>query len=204
MDKNEKNKKTDFYIFYKEHNAVYLLLIYSKGKENNTQKSNSLRNISQELITSDNQWKDIYIYLGSACDSLKNINSSYEHSRVTRKLASVLWPNNHVIMYSDIAIFNKLAEIEPEPQDMELINLLIENKHLFNFDSLQTLNTYLEFPNYKLAAGKLFIHENTLRYRITRISEILQINLDDPVIHINMMLKIKLYNIRQQEEESAF
>lgn len=61
------------------------------------------------------------------------------------------------------------------------------------FDGVEIMETYMEYSNYKLAAKRLYIHENTLRYRIQKINELLSINLEDPVVSHSLLIRIKLW-----------
>ncbi|NLL88158.1 MAG: PucR family transcriptional regulator [Firmicutes bacterium] len=61
----------------------------------------------------------------------------------------------------------------------ELLGDLVENDRNKKTDFIQTLKIFLRHNcNLKKAAEELFIHYNTLRYRIAKIEEITGLNLD--------------------------
>lgn len=63
---------------------------------------------------------------------------------------------------------------------------------------LQTLEVYLEENcRLKQAAEKLFIHTNTLKYRLNQISELTEISFDD--FHANCQLYIDLQILKVKE-----
>ncbi|NLY86285.1 MAG: PucR family transcriptional regulator, partial [Tissierellia bacterium] len=78
---------------------------------------------------------------------------------------------------------NKIYPLLKEPDSEELIS---------------TLKVYLESEsNSNIAAKKLFIHSNTVRYRIAKIQQICDIDLEDPMerLKVEILLKfIELFN----------
>ncbi|SEL09141.1 purine catabolism regulatory protein [Carnobacterium iners] len=101
---------------------------------------------------------------------------------------------------------NELFSVIKEVQDTKVLDKYVERKlgdilaydQKVNMDLLKTLMALIETQfNHKEAAKKLFIHYNTLRYRINRLKE-LGINIDDGLEiaeivlahHINMWTEI--------------
>jgi DNA-binding PucR family transcriptional regulator len=52
--------------------------------------------------------------------------------------------------------------------------------------------------NTKLTADSLFIHENTVRYRMNKIREKLDPNANDFVFYENLSLAVKIYLLNDQ------
>ena len=62
-----------------------------------------------------------------------------------------------------------------------VLDCLIRSDAELNLDLIQTLETYLDCGrNGKLAAGKLFIHRNTLKMRLDRIEALTGQDLSNP------------------------
>ena len=60
----------------------------------------------------------------------------------------------------------------------------------------KTLKEYLLMGNnVNLAAKKLFIHRNTMVYRLSKIHELLQIDLNDPEVSKRLMMSMILRDL---------
>lgn len=127
------------------------------------------------------------LYFGNTVDSVRNINESYKKARTVQKVGNILWPNNKVIFMQDIDVITI-----PEYDSVSLDEISLLQKKINTFDACKTLEAYLESDSIKAAADKVFIHENTLRYRLAKLSEILQIDLTNPMNKLNLLIKIKL------------
>ena len=67
-----------------------------------------------------------------------------------------------------------------------------------NINLFQTLRVYLEQNgSIKKTADKLFIHRSTLLYRLDKIKEILELDLEDSDMRFNLMMTYKLYDLKK-------
>lgn len=72
---------------------------------------------------------------------------------------------------------------------------------LDNEESLNTLSDYLTFgENLKLTSEHLHIHTNTLKYRLGKISEQLNVDLTDPNVRFRLRMVITIYRYLQSAE----
>lgn len=157
-------------------------------------------NISLRYLLSklNNDWlakTNTYIFVGNLYEMFDKIRDSYKEALETKKIGQVLWNNQYINFYSNIYIYTLYNNFEDQRLDLSEIYYLDDKKNQLNFNVIETLEAYIESGSYKKAANILFIHENTLRYRIKRISELLNINLDSGFNLYNLMLKIKLWKL---------
>lgn len=136
------------------------------------------------------------IAISSMSDSLKNITQIYEQARSALHFGEMLWPHQHCHFYPDYSMYVLLNESDLEQIDFDDCILLSENKSTMTFQPIMTAEVYIESGNYKKAASKLFIHENTLRYRIHKINELLHIDLEKPSEAFRFLEKIKLWKVK--------
>lgn len=67
---------------------------------------------------------------------------------------------------------------------------------------LTTLKIFLESEsNYNTAAQKLFLHSNTIRYRIGKIQEICNIDLEDPIERLKAEISLKFIEAFKKGKE---
>ena len=87
-------------------------------------------------------------------------------------------------------------DIELKDFVMEILGELIQYDEENNSDYVNTLQVYLEEGgNIGETAQKLYVHRNTIKYRITKVEEILNIDLEDTntVFNLQFAFKIRKY-----------
>lgn len=76
------------------------------------------------------------------------------------------------------------------------IQILLNYDSTNSTDFAKTLYTYLKCErNTTLTADELFIHRNTLQYRIRRIKDLIQVDLDNSDIRSHLMLSYLILNV---------
>lgn len=110
---------------------------------------------------------------------LSDIRSCVEKGRKTLKIGKVAFPDKKVLDYNDLGILTWL-----DIPDEELRLLLEDFSTLMhaekNRELLHTLKVYLENNmNYSLTAEKLYVNINTIRRRIEKVNELVDIDWDN-------------------------
>lgn len=110
---------------------------------------------------------------------LAEIRTCVEKGRKTLKIGRIAFPDNKVLDYNDLGILTWL-----DIPDEELKGLLGDFSTLMNAEKnrelLHTLKVYLENNmNYSLTAEKLFVNINTIRRRIEKVNELVDIDWDN-------------------------
>jgi len=84
-------------------------------------------------------------------------------------------------------------DINLEEQDIMKKDIDILYSHDEGNDLIKTLRTYVESNmNYSLTAKKLFIHINTVRNRIEKINNLINIDLNDEISRLKLEILLKL------------
>jgi DNA-binding PucR family transcriptional regulator len=133
--------------------------------------------------------------VGSMIHKLEELRSSYNQACETKETGSILWKNDHLYFYSLACIYSALKKRPFSYLDLLEIHELISKQKQLSFNSIETLETYIEAGNYKQAAKKLYIHENTLRYRIQKIADLFLFDLENPIVQQILIMKIKLWRL---------
>lgn len=139
--------------------------------------------------------KEAYISFSSLSDSLQRILQQYEEAQEALKLGGILWPEQRCHYYPDYTIYSLLNQGSLSQAHFESMKLLLDSRSTASFNASQTAEAYIECGNYKKAAAKLYIHENTLRYRINKISELLNIDIENPLEGYRFLTLIKLWKL---------
>lgn len=123
-----------------------------------------------------------------------------EQSYIQAKLAYNERQNNDqmetVIYYRDNGmeqLFNNLDQSEISYFCKSILKELAYPTEDSRIDLRETLDTYLKNQGeITQTSNELFIHRNTVKYRINRCEEILGVKVDDPEVSLNIRLALKL------------
>lgn len=129
---------------------------------------------------------------------LVNILDSFNEARIASIIPGLLGKSNFIQRFSGLGIYYSIFS-----QDIQFIldyclqNLkpLIENDYKTDGELLSTLRKLLDScGNIKSTADSLFIHVNTLYYRINRIEQILNIDLSKMDTRVSLYTAIKVWD----------
>ena len=143
----------------------------------------------------------LFIGIGKRVNNLKLLYKGYEEAKNVAKINRLISNNKVHIRYSEMAIYRLLLEIEnkeiiKEFHDQTIGDLVVYDK-VNNTDYVELLESYFE-NNCKIndTAKSLYLHRNTVNYKISKIEEILDINLDDigdkSKIYLSLMIRYLL------------
>ena len=80
-----------------------------------------------------------------------------------------------------------------------VLGTLVEYDRSHNADLLHTLRIYLRCNcNAVEAAERLFLHRNSLSYRLQRIEDVLKVDLKDPNVRLSLGLALEFAELLQE------
>lgn len=135
----------------------------------------------------DNSTISVGSFYSKACDIIK----SYEEANEAYIIGKILWKDSKCFYYPLLSIYSALRSCDINKINLSCLQILKSSQAGLSFDAEETLETYIESENLKTAASKLYIHENTLRYRLQRIEDILHLNLDKATVKNALITQIK-------------
>jgi len=129
---------------------------------------------------------------------LLDIQKSYHEARIALTLPKLLGRKNYVQKFGDLGIFTLIFSSNREyikEYCVETLGKLIDYDKKYGSELVTTLRKLVDNNfNRKAAADSLFIHINTLYYRLTKIEEILGVNMSKIDTKLNIFLAIKVYD----------
>ncbi|MCF6093674.1 helix-turn-helix domain-containing protein [Microaerobacter geothermalis] len=142
-----------------------------------------------------------YVGIGNEYTNILMAGKSYTEALEVINIVSMLKPelSRRLIEYSKLGIYRLLTTIHEKNKNDNYFNesliKIMEYDRENQSELLQTLEVYL-VNNCKLkeTAERLYVHPNTLNYRIKRIMEIAKIDFDD--FHTRCQLYIDLLILR--------
>lgn len=180
-----------------------LVLSTPQNKETSKAQLSRLKNTAHEIIRqAKKQMPEIQFSVGISryIEDILEIRQGYSQAQQALRLARTAKVENTVTAYDDLGVYRLLLGRE---QDHEVLAFYQEKfLPLVEFDQLnrshlvETLEAYFA-NNQSLTKTSqvLFIHHNTLYYRLTKIEQILDISLQDFEDRLNLLVAMKIAKI---------
>lgn len=135
----------------------------------------------------------IYVGIGNSTDYLEDVRNSRNEAATAIKAASVIEMESRILFFKDLGIYTIILHVDDEKvldaYVEENIGKLLQADSVGGGNLCETLESYLNHScNEKKTAEFMFIHRNTLNYRLKKISEIL----DSDFENLDNCLRLKL------------
>ena len=135
----------------------------------------------------------INVGLGNYYSKINDLKKSFQEAEQALKISKAINVKNSIHDYSEIGIYKVLFEVKDFQKLQSFFNetlgRLDEYDQNHGTELIHTLEVYLnENCNITKASEKLYIHRNTLKYRLSKIKKILKCNLNDPYDRLNLQV----------------
>lgn len=151
-----------------------------------------------------NHDRGVRIGVGGRYDSEELSRSLVDAQLALSLTKSVL--GKPVAVFDDLGVWSLLARVGArELQDLvdQSIGPLVEYDRDHHSELVKTLSTYLnEGGSAEAVAAKLFIHRNTLNYRLSRVKDLTGFNLSDPDLRFQLQLACRAWVVLRVFGES--
>ena len=135
--------------------------------------------------------------IGRPYKTLMEISLSFKEAQKALMLADTIERPGFVHYYEDLAVYDLLASVKGNYRIHPGLYKLIEYDKNNGTDYVKTLSIYLRnYKNLSQTADDLFLHRNTILYRLRKIEEILQASLDNYSLCLQLELSIMLLDIK--------
>lgn len=162
--------------------AIALVNIEKDGRSALLEHKEAARDLQQGIMR---KWPDCsaYIGIGAACHGLPALHTSFEQAVCAVEFARGIQEPEKICSYEEMGIYKLLTGFRNR-QDLEGFSAAII-KPLRTYDAAHGTNivgnvlTFLEENgNVVKAAKRLFLHRNTLQYRLQKVEELTGLNLE--------------------------
>jgi len=144
----------------------------------------------------------VSIGIGKVSDSIDEIKNSYQEAKRAIFIARKFGKIDQVVTYDGLGAYKLLFSIGDDADlkqfvDQTLGPILKYDREKKNEILTNTIQQYIlcNYNNQK-TADSLFIHLNTLKYRLHKIQNIIGIDLHDPEARLNLQLALKILEIK--------
>ena len=125
-----------------------------------------------EILKNDGE-EDILIAYGTVVNDIKEVSTSYKEAKLALDVGKIFFSEKSIIAYSTLGIGRLIYQL-PIPLCKMFIREIFEGKSPDDFDeeTLTTINKFFENNlNVSETSRQLYIHRNTLVYRLDKLQK---------------------------------
>ena len=191
-------KQKDFVTAVDEKSIILVKELKEKdSKEEIDQISKHIYDtLSAEAMTS------VYVAIGTVVNDLKNVSASYKEAKLALEVGKIFEENKKIVNYEQLGIGRLIYQL-PAPLCKMFINEVLHGLSMDQFDeeTLTTVNKFFENNlNVSETSRQLYIHRNTLVYRLDKLQKMTGLdlrNFDDAIIFKIMLMVSKYMHYRE-------
>lgn len=176
--------------------GTYLIALYP-GEEKDKEVVKGFSEKVLNVIDQDDR-DLVNVGVGNYQEDIINLDESYSQAKRAINVANKLKKDNQIYFFEELGVYKLLYKIDKDEKNSFLENSIIP---LLNYDKahntelLKTLRAYFEENgNLTNVAKKIYIHYNTVHYRLQRIEKITGLSLDNPDDKLNLEIALKMLN----------
>lgn len=137
------------------------------------------------------------VFISNLYSTYRKIEQCCQEAKLTAQYSCYMWESRQLCYFEEIFPYYLMVNSDVSPAYLDGIDKLESEREDAAFDCMATLEAYLRCGNFKEAAQELFIHENTLRYRIKKIGEMICTDFDDTATRQNYVIRVNLWKLKQ-------
>jgi carbohydrate diacid regulator len=139
----------------------------------------------------------VYVAIGMSVNDLKNVSASYKEARMALEVGKIFDPGKNIVNYERLGIGRLIYQL-PSPLCRMFIGEVLGGLSVDQFDdeTLATVNKFFENNlNVSETSRQLYIHRNTLVYRLDKIQKMTGMDLRkfDDAITFKITLMVSKY-----------
>ncbi len=162
-------KSKDFVTAVDEKNII---VVKEVGDNEGYDDLNKTADIIVNLFRSDAD-ADVHVAYGTIVNEIKEVSRSYKEARMALDVGKIFFEDKDVIAYSTLGIGRLIYQL-PIPLCKMFIKEIFDGKSPDDFDeeTLTTINKFFENSlNVSETSRQLYIHRNTLVYRLDKLQK---------------------------------
>ena len=194
------NKSKDFITQVDEKNIILVKEV--KDNEDNEDMEKTAKVILDMLSTE--AMTMVNVAYGTVVNEIKDVSRSYKEAKMALDVGKIFYSDQHVIAYSNLGIGRLIYQL-PMPLCKMFIKEIFGDKSPDDFDeeTIATINKFFENSlNVSETSRQLYIHRNTLVYRLDKLEK--STGLDLRVFDDAITFKIALMVVKYMKYMETF
>ncbi|MCR5625487.1 MAG: helix-turn-helix domain-containing protein [Lachnospiraceae bacterium] len=163
------NRAKDFITQVDEKNIILVKEIQAEEKYEDMKK---IANVILDMLNSEAMSR-VKVAYGTIINEIKDVSRSYKEAKMSLDVGKIFFAEKNIVDYSSLGIGRLIYQL-PMPLCKMFINEIFDTITPSDFDdeTVETINKFFEYSlNVSETARKLFIHRNTLVYRLDKIQK---------------------------------
>jgi purine catabolism regulator len=186
----------------------YLVIFQALKNAEDMESAHQLGRRIREQIEMEFPESTIIGGISGPAKTLAEWPTQYDQALQAMQLGERLKLTNQFVEFGSLGIYRLLYDLEEQPEVRqftdEIIRPLIEYDAQNRGSLVKTVEAYFDHHgNISQTAESLFVHRNTLLYRMERIEELTGINLDQSNMRLALHLSLKLWQLRPDSERKG-
>ncbi|MCR5545985.1 MAG: PucR family transcriptional regulator ligand-binding domain-containing protein [Lachnospiraceae bacterium] len=195
LENRIRHRNKDFAVFI---NEMELILVFANlSEEVLKEEIKEVQHSLNQLLRQDESYS---MGVGRLTKSVRCLYKSYNQAKSIQRLQSRGKIGNENVFYTNLGIYRLLMGIEDREIIVDYYNHTLlplrEYDSMNHSDLCQTLRCYLTHDgSVKETADELFVHRNTVNYKINKIEELLGIEMSSLTSRAELIIAFKLAEI---------
>ncbi|MCD7825647.1 MAG: helix-turn-helix domain-containing protein [Clostridiaceae bacterium] len=193
-------KKKDFITQVDEKNII---LVKEVGSDENYEDMEKIARVILDMLNTE-AMTQVHVAYGTMVKEIKDVSRSYKEAKMALDVGKIFYSDRNVIAYSSLGIGRLIYQL-PMPLCKMFIKEIFGEKSPDDFDdeTLATINKFFENSlNVSETSRQLYIHRNTLVYRLDKLQK--STNLDLRVFDDAITFKIALMVVKYMKYMESF
>ena len=187
------DRQNDFVLSVGEHDVA---LIHQMGEDATAKDMEEVALRIEEALRADGESR-VFVGIGTLALHLRDLAKSYKEAQIAIEVGKVFDTEKYIISYENLGIGRLIYQLPTTLCEMFLQEVFKKNPiDALDKETLFTINKFFE-NNLILSetARKLFVHRNTLVYRLEKIKKLTGLDLRefDDAITFKVALMVKKY-----------
>ena len=163
-------KSRDFVTVVDEKNIIVVKELADKAGSRELEK---MAKEMMEILRAESEDDKIHIAYGTVVNDIKEVSKSYKEAKLALDVGKIFFDEKDIVAYSTLGIGRLIYQL-PIPLCKMFIKEIFEGKSPDEFDeeTLTTINKFFENSlNVSETSRQLYIHRNTLVYRLDKLQK---------------------------------
>ena len=163
-------KSRDFVTAVNEKNIIVVKELADKDGSRELEK---MAKEMMEILRAESEDDKIHIAYGTVVNDIKEVSKSYKEAKLALDVGKIFFDEKDIVAYSTLGIGRLIYQL-PIPLCKMFIKEIFEGKSPDEFDEepLTTINKFFENSlNVSETSRQLYIHRNTLVYRLDKLQK---------------------------------
>ncbi len=186
-----------------DYGGQYLCVFQSLKEPDSLEAANELARRLSEQIEVEFPDSNLIGGMSGPAETLADWPRIYREAVQAMDVGERLGLSNQIVEFNSLGVYQLLSELEDIPTVQSFASHVIGPLATYDKDHrgslVQTLEAYFNHHgNISQTAESLFVHRNTLLYRMDRIQELTQQDLNNADMRLALHLSLKLWQLRIQ------